>query len=133
VNSCFGDTSYYLALLIPQDSNFEAAKDLARDLRRPVITSEFVVLEVGNYLSTPPARMKFGHFLRVLLADPYTTVLPASTSRLARGIELYLSRNDKAWSVTDCISMAIMNEQHIVDALTADHHFEQAGFRILLK
>jgi len=26
-----------------------------------------------------------------------------------------------------------MNERGITDALTSDHHFEQAGFQILLK
>jgi predicted nucleic acid-binding protein len=34
---------------------------------------------------------------------------------------------------TDCISFVVMNERDINDALTNDHHFEQAGFRILLK
>ena len=34
-----------------------------------------------------------------------------------------------AWSLTDCISFAVMTERGLADALTADHHFEQAGFR----
>ena len=32
-----------------------------------------------------------------------------------------------------CISFVVMNERGITDALTSDHHFEQAGFQILLK
>jgi len=43
------------------------------------------------------------------------------------------ARPDKEWSLTDCISSVAMNERNITDALTSDHHFEQAGFRILLK
>lgn len=39
------------------------------------------------------------------------------------------SRADKAWSLTDCISFSVMTERRLSDALTADHHFEQAGFR----
>jgi predicted nucleic acid-binding protein len=42
-------------------------------------------------------------------------------------------RPDKEWSLTDCISFVVMNERGITDALTSDHHFEQAGFQILLK
>jgi predicted nucleic acid-binding protein len=35
--------------------------------------------------------------------------------------------------VTDCISFLVMKEQGLTDALTSDHHFEQAGFNVLLK
>ncbi len=42
-------------------------------------------------------------------------------------------RPDKDWSLTDCISFVVMEEHGITDALTGDHHFEQAGFRALLK
>ena len=45
----------------------------------------------------------------------------------------FAARPDKEWSLTDCISFVAMNERDITDALTSDHHFEQAGFRILLK
>jgi predicted nucleic acid-binding protein len=133
VIACFGDTSYYLALLIPQDAYHDNARSLSLELRRPVITSEFILLEIGNYLSSPPARTAFGSFLRILSADRFTTVVPASSELLSRGIALFERRVDKAWSLTDCTSFVIMEERGIVDALTADHHFEQAGFNVLLK
>jgi predicted nucleic acid-binding protein len=97
------------------------------------MTSEFVLLEVGNYLSGSTARGKFGVFLRSVRADAYTTVVPASTTLLARGFDLYQDRPDKDWSVTDCISFSLMRDHGITDALTADRHFEQAGFQSLLK
>jgi predicted nucleic acid-binding protein len=52
---------------------------------------------------------------------------------MARGIQLYDSRPDKQWSLTDCISFVVMQDRGIVEALTGDHHFEQAGFTALLK
>lgn len=130
---CFADTSYLLAVLIPDDANHQAAVNLADRTTRPVITTEFVVLEVGNFLSPPPVRNKFSAFLRVLREDPNTTVIPASPELLRRGIDLFLARPDKAWSVTDCTSFEVMREHGITDALTADHHFEQAGFVALLR
>jgi predicted nucleic acid-binding protein len=49
------------------------------------------------------------------------------------GVSLYASRTDKEWSLTDCISFTVMSQYGIRDALTGDRHFEQAGFRALLR
>jgi len=49
------------------------------------------------------------------------------------GLALFDSRRDKAWSLTDCISFVIMWRDGLDEALTSDHHFEQAGFRALLR
>lgn len=49
------------------------------------------------------------------------------------GFDLFAARPDKAWSLTDCISFGVMRERGLSDALTADHHFEQAGFRAVFK
>jgi predicted nucleic acid-binding protein len=133
VNTGFADTSYFLAVLIPADANHLAARRWAETHRIPLITSEYVLVEVGNYLSPAPARRLFGPFCRALLSDGRMTVVPASSTLLARGSELYQSRLDKPWSLTDCISFVIMQDHEIRDALTADHHFEQAGFTAILK
>lgn len=65
--------------------------------------------------------------------DPAVRIVPAGRSLMSRGWELYSQRLDKEWSLTDCISFVIMEDRGIKDALTGDHHFEQAGFRALLK
>jgi predicted nucleic acid-binding protein len=59
-------------------------------------------------------------------------VVSVDTSLLNRGLDLYHSRPDKDWGLTDCISFVVMREQNLIDALTADRHFVQAGFRALL-
>lgn len=46
---------------------------------------------------------------------------------------MFLSRPDKDWSLTDCISFVVMQERGFDEVLTHDHHSEQAGFSILLK
>jgi len=40
---------------------------------------------------------------------------------------------DHGYSFTDCTSFVVMDKLRIRDALTSDHHFAEAGFRILLK
>jgi len=49
------------------------------------------------------------------------------------GFDLYPNRLDKDWPLTDCISFAVMSQRGLTVALTADHHFEQAGFCALFK
>ena len=133
MKQCFADTSYFLALLIPADENHARAFEKSVQWHGQVLTSEFIVLEVGNFLATTPSRGKFGAFLKGLHADPRTTIIPVSRELLQRGVDLFLSRRDKSWSVTDCTSFALMQERGIREALTTDHHFEQAGFEVLLR
>jgi len=45
---------------------------------------------------------------------------------------IYKSYQDKSWSIVDCISFVVMRDMEIINALTFDRHFEQAGFHILL-
>ena len=49
------------------------------------------------------------------------------------GFDFFAARPDKAWSLIDCISFAVMKERGIPEALTADHHFAQAGSRAVFK
>lgn len=66
-------------------------------------------------------------------ANPDIAVVPCSDQLLGEGIDLYARRPDKEWSLTGCITFVVMQREGITDALTGDHHFEQAGFVSLLK
>lgn len=59
--------------------------------------------------------------------------MPASRELLDNALDLYHQHADKEWTLTDCISFVVMREQELTEALTQDHHFEQAGFVALLK
>ena len=49
-----------------------------------------------------------------------------------KGWKLYEKRKDKDWSLTDCLGITVCEERRISDVFTSDHHFQQAGLRILL-
>ncbi len=67
-------------------------------------------------------------FLETLPSLPEFRIEPFGVDLYRRGLKLYGDRPDKEWSLTDCISFVVMSERHLVDALTRDHHFKQAGF-----
>ena len=59
-------------------------------------------------------------------------MLPDSDRLFEAGMRLFSARRDPEWSLTDCISFAAMRAWDLTEALTADHHFGQAGFKVLL-
>ncbi len=129
----FADTFYYLALLSKGDAAHERTVEVSRKLRCPIITTAWVLTEVADGLATTSRRTLLPELLRQLRSDPHVVVLEMSRELFDRGVELYSARSDKEWSLTDCISFVVMNDHKLTEALTADHHFEQASFRILLK
>ena len=98
-----------------------------------MVTTMWVVTEVGNSMRFSDDRRRFTRFVQQLLEAPQMVAVPASDDWFRRGLVLFEQRPDKEWSLTDCISFEVMRERAITEALSADHHFEQAGFRILLK
>jgi predicted nucleic acid-binding protein len=68
-----------------------------------------------------------------LRSDANTVIVPASSKLFEEGYDLFRRRADKDWSLTDCLSFVVMDQEGVSEALTADHDFEQAGFTILMK
>ena len=64
--------------------------------------------------------------------DPQIEMVPHTAELTASALKLFAARSDKDWSLTDCLSFIVMEQRNIQDALTADNHFEQAGFRAIL-
>lgn len=133
MSGVFADTVYFLALLNARDSLYRQAKAHADDPPGPIVTTEWILVEVGDALSNPPARERFAALLSALRVQKDATIVPASHDLFTRGCALYGERKDKSWSLTDCISFVVMRDLGLDTALTADQHFEQAGFRRLMR
>lgn len=130
---CFADTFYYLALANPHDESHERAKAITRSLQGGIVTTEFVLIEVADAMSLPESRPAFLRLLDVQRSSRNVEIVRATSDLLVSGVRLFAERPDKHWPLTDCISFVVMQERGLQDALTGDHHFEQAGFRALLK
>ncbi|HEY3359376.1 MAG TPA: PIN domain-containing protein [Polyangia bacterium] len=128
----FVDTQYLLALVNPDDQWHDKAVATAAASRR-LVTTDAVLTEVADALCQHQHRSLAVRVIEELRADPEVECAHADRALIEQGLELYRARADKDWSLTDCISFALMTARGLQEALTADHHFEQAGFRALLR
>jgi len=132
MNAVFADTFYFLALINRRDKAHRSCVAFSEASDRPVVTTTWVLLELGDALRRGRDRVAFSALLDDLANDPDTMVIPADQSVFDRAVELYHARPDKDWSLTDCTSFVVMQDRGLTEALTSDHHFEQAGFAALL-
>lgn len=126
----FADTGYYVALLNPRDRYHGIATECSKACRFTVVTTEYVLMELGNYLSGS-ARGSFLSLCTALREDAHTEIVPSSPALFGQVLDLYAKRDDKHWSLTDCRSIVVMQVRGIREALSFDHHFEQAGFSLI--
>ncbi len=128
----FADTFYFFAILNPRDAAHPEALAFASEHDEPIVTTAWVLTELADGLAGTANRRAFSRLVARLQAVPENEIVPPSQELMTRGIQLYDARPDKNWSLTDCISFVVMQDRGITHALTGDHHFEQAGFSILL-
>jgi predicted nucleic acid-binding protein len=133
VRAVFLDTLHLRALLDARDSWHSSASELDCQEQRPRVTTQLVLLELLNTFSNHrKLRLVTAEWCDETLIDPATIVIPMTDILFKKALHLYRNRADKDWSLTDCASFVTMWEFGITDALTADHHFVQAGFKALL-
>lgn len=133
MKTVFADTFYYLALVNPSDNRHQQAQTYTDGFQGRMVTTSWVLTELANALAKPSSRPAFLQVFAQMRTDPDITIFPPDAALFEDGLRLYASRPDKEWSLTDCISFVVMQQQGITEALTGEHPFEQAGFVALLK
>jgi predicted nucleic acid-binding protein len=98
-----------------------------------MVTTRAVLIEIGNALVRARYRESAVQLLAAIEADLDITVVALTDELFARAFRLFVSRPDKEWGMTDCVSFVVMTDRGLSEALTADEHFQQAGFRALLR
>ncbi len=124
----FADTYFYLALLDRQDQYHARVVAHAMEQADVIVTTRWVLAETANALADSNFRSTVAAFLEQLERDPEVKIVPESDACYRRGLDLYARRADKHWSLTDCISFVVMEDEGLREALTGDRHFAQAGF-----
>ena len=132
----FLDAAYAIALAAPSDQLHPRAIALAEQLeaeKTRLVTTRAVLLEIGNALAKRRHRAAAVELLSAVEADPSIEVVALTPELYAEAFQLFRDRPDKEWGLIDCVSFVVMKARGIAEALTADEHFEQAGFRALLR
>jgi len=127
------DTSGLLCL----HDKAEAFHDLAVSAYRaaPVrithnlVLAEFIPLAEVRRLP----RQVAATFVVDLLDNPKIEVIWVDEALHREAMDLLLARLDKSYSLCDAVSFVVMKQRGLTDALTTDRHFEQEGFRKILK
>jgi predicted nucleic acid-binding protein len=136
VNAIFADTFYWAAFTNIQDSAHEKAKAFTLSAPPMIIcTTEEVLTEYLNYFAAwgPQLRNKVAINVHSMMESQTVEIVPQTTDSFRTGLDLYRTRLDKGYSLTDCISMQTMRQRGITEVLTNDRHFEQEGFRALFR
>jgi len=131
----FCDTSYFVALLDPRDELHSTAHELEESIRnKQHCTSSAVLIETLNYFSrySEPIRQAAADFVGDIPKASGMCVIQVSRELQEAARMFFRKYSDKKYSATDCISMLIMRERGIKAVATADEHFWQEGFEVLL-
>src|SRR5262245_21153905 len=91
--------------------------------KRRLVTTEFVLVEIADGLAAVRFRMQAVQVVATLQASSLVEIIPASSQLFTAALELYRSRGDKDWGLTDCASFVVMNGRGLSETLTTDDRF----------
>ena len=127
------DTSGLMCLFDRRDfrhqNAFEFYNAAPTRLTHNYVLLEFVALAQARNVPRAEALT----FIADLFDDPEVEVIWVDTNLHQDALALLQERLDKTWSLCDAVSFLLMQQRSLTEALTTDHHFEQAGFIKLLQ
>ena len=127
------DTSGWFSIMDDTDHRYDTAKRYIQTARVR-LTHSYVIAELTALSHARGiAKESLVRVTNEILDDPKVEVIWADESLTMRAWSLLQARQDKNWSLCDSVSFVLMNQLGITEALTTDHHFEQAGFIKLLE
>jgi uncharacterized protein len=134
----FADTSGWATFFIKAEPQHALATALMRQWQRDgtrLVTTNYVLAELVALLTSPlrVARWKQIEITDTLRAAAWVEIVHVDPALDSEAWTLLKQRQDKDWSLVDCVSFTVMRRRGITQALTTDHHFEQAGLVRLLE
>jgi predicted nucleic acid-binding protein len=130
-NKLFVDTSFIIALINEKDQYHNQAEALSFKFENSLLmTTGAVLLEIGNALAQD-FREEAVRVIKVLRHSKRVEVAEVDETLSEKGLAVYAKYADKTWGLVDCISFVVMWEAGLIEALTFDEDFAQAGFTLV--
>lgn len=134
----FADTAGWANFFIRTESFHTQAVSLLRQWHKNqtrIITTNYVLTELVALFTSPlrVPRVEQIKAIETIKVASWVDIIHIDVSLDEKAWHLLTQRQDKNWSLVDCSSMLVMQQRNIDSVFTADHHFEQAGYNILLK
>ena len=123
----FVDTSAYFAILDKSDKNHKKAVSFLENNNLPLITSNLVVIETINLVNSRIGREPATQLGKKLYDESFTTVVDVTSEDEKKAWQIFQKYSDKDFSLTDCVSFALMERIRIKRAFAFDVHFIQYG------
>jgi len=136
VNRVSLDTSRLIATVVTDDQWHSCAEPIRLDLiprNTALFATSLVANEIGDALCTVLQRDRAIDFLDRLQNASRVEIAHVTAERQGQGRQVFRDQPHMDWGVTDCVSFAHMRQYGIRVAFTNDRHFEQAGFKRLVK
>jgi len=131
----FVDTAALIALTNQRDDLYEKARSIQKQLAiipTQFITTNLIIAEYCNAFSAVKLRAIAIMTVESIFASKRWKYIHVDENLMQQSYVLYKKMQDKNWGLIDCSSIVVSKQLKIKRIFTADHHFEQAGFQILL-
>ena len=137
MNEVFVDTSGWANAFVNTEHYHTEASTLVKQWQQNnqrVITTNYVLSElISLFARIGVPRARGLKYIETLRSVDWIEIVHVDEALDRKAWKLLENRLDKQWSLVDAVSFVVMQERNLTEALTADHHFEQAGFVCLLK
>ncbi|MCW5205652.1 type II toxin-antitoxin system VapC family toxin [Desulfobulbus sp. F5] len=132
----FVDTSALIAIGNRRDAFHAQALTIRDELRlsqRYFVTTDAILLEFGNAFGAVNLKPTAVKMIEAVRGSEKWQRISLDDTLMERGFQQFKQMADKDWGFVDCISILVARDMGIKEIFSTDHHFEQAGFNILLK
>lgn len=124
----FLDTAFLIALEAHDDQHHHEAKTYWRRHTPRLVTTTYVFDEIVTFFNRRGRHAKAVEIGNALLTSASVELIRVDSELFDKGWRLFQQNQDKQFSLTDCISFALMRQRRLTTALTFDQDFAQAGF-----
>jgi predicted nucleic acid-binding protein len=133
--SVFLDTSGWLAAVGDRERHHVEASSAYDDLverRVRLVTTNLVVAEMHILTARERGAVAGCALLDAMYADPLYSVITVTRELESEAVDRWLRPyRDHKFSLADATSFEVMRRERINEALSVDHHFEVAGYKLI--